>query len=80
MTNNHEPWHYYVGYEDGEEMVIEYYDYIFEALASYHEAINEGPEEFNLVEVEVGRYDLRMLNMEPIEYYLFSDSTRYATA
>ena len=57
MTNNHEPWHYYVGYEDGEEMVIEYYDFIFEALASYHEAINEGPEEFNLVEVEVGICD-----------------------
>ena len=70
---------YYVGYEDGQEMVIEYYDYIFEALASYYEAINEGPEEFNLAEVEVGRCDLRMLNMEPMEYYLFSDSTRHMT-
>ena len=36
-------------------MIIEYYDYIFEALASYYEAINEGPEEFSLVEVEVAR-------------------------
>ena len=61
-------------------MVIEYYDYIFEALASYYEAINEGPEEFNLVEVEVGRCDSRMLNMELMEYYLFSDSTRHITA
>ena len=49
-------------------------------MASYHEATNEGPEEFNLVEVEVGRCDLRMLNMEPMEYYLFSDSARYVTA
>ena len=71
---------YYVGYEDGQEMVIEYYDYIFEALASYYEAINEGPEEFNLVEVEVGRCDSRMLYMELMEYYLFSDSTRHITA
>ena len=71
---------YYVGYEDGQEMVIEYYDYIFEALASYYEAINEGPEEFNLVEVEVGRCDSRMLNMELMEYYLLSDSTRHITA
>ena len=60
-------------------MVIEYYDYIFEALASYCEAINEGPEEFNLVEVEVGRCDSRMLNMEPMEYYLFNDLTRHMT-
>ena len=48
-------------------MGIEYYDVILEALASDHEAINEGPEEFNLVEVEVGRCDLRMLNMEPMD-------------
>ena len=33
-------------------MFIEHYDLILEALASYYEAINEGPEEFNLVEVE----------------------------
>ena len=79
MTNKHESWHYYVGYEDGEEMFIEHYDFIFQALASYHEAINEGPEEFNLVEVEVGRCDLRLLNMEPMEYYLFSDKTRHIT-
>ena len=70
---------YYVGYEDGRAMVIEYYDYIFEALASYYEAISEGPEEFNLAEVEVGRCDSRMLNMEPMEYYLFSDSARRIT-
>ena len=70
---------YYVGCEDSEEMGIEYYDNIFEALASYYEAINEGPEEFNLAEAEIGRYDLRMLNMEPMEYYLFSDSTRHVT-
>ena len=79
MTNSHESWHYYVGYEDGEEMVIEYYDYIFEALASYYEAINEGPEEFNWAEVEAGRCDSRMLNMEPMEYYLFNDLTRHMT-
>ena len=70
---------YYVGHEDGEEMFIEHHDFIFEALASYHEAINEGPEEFNLVEVEVGKCDLRMLNMKPMEYYLFSDLTSRMT-
>jgi len=68
---------YYVGYEDGEEMIIECYGFMFEALASCYEAINEVPEEFSLVEVEVGRCDIRMLNMEPMEYYLFADSTRY---
>ena len=78
MTNEQRT--FYVGYEDGEEMYVEHYEHIFEALASYYEAINEGPEEFNLAEVEIGRCDLRMLNMEPMEYYLFSDSTRYVTA
>ena len=34
---------YYVGYEDGEEMFIERNGFMFEALASYYEAMNEGP-------------------------------------
>ena len=33
----------------------ERHDFIFEALASCHAAINEGPEEFNLVEEERDR-------------------------
>ena len=49
MTNTQT---YYVSHEVSEEIFIERYDFIFEELASYYEAINEGPEEFNLVEVE----------------------------
>ena len=52
MTNTET---YHVDYEDGEEIFIECNDFIFKALASYYEAINEGPEEFCLVEVEIDR-------------------------
>ena len=43
---------YRVGHEDSERIFIERYDFIFEALASYHEVINQGPEDLNLVEGE----------------------------
>ena len=36
-------------------MFIERNDFIFEALANHYEALNEGPEEFNLVEEERDR-------------------------
>ena len=64
---------FYVGYEDGEEMYVEYYDHIFEVLASYYEVINEGLEELNLVEVEVGSCVPGGSDrvMEPLSYHLF---------
>jgi len=43
---------YYVSYEVSKEIFIEHYDFTLEGLASYYEQINEGPEEFKLVEVE----------------------------
>ena len=49
MTNTQT---YYVSYEVSKEIFIEHYDFILEGLASYYEQINEGPEEFKLVEVE----------------------------
>ena len=54
-------------------MYVEHYDHIFEALASYYEVINEGPEEFNLVEVEVGSCVPGGSDrvMEPLSYHLF---------
>jgi hypothetical protein len=42
---------YYVSHEVSEEIFIERYDFIFEGIAGFYEAINEGPEELNLVEV-----------------------------
>ena len=57
-------------------MFVEHYCFVFEVLASFHEEVNEGPEEYNLAEVEVGRCYFRMLNMEPMEYYTFSDKAR----
>ena len=77
MTNEQRT--FYVGYEDGEEMYVEHYDHIFEALASYYEVINEGPEEFNLVEVEVGICvpGDGDRDMEPLSYHLFAqDNTK----
>ena len=77
MTNEQRT--FYVGYEDGEEMYVEHYDHIFEALASYYEVINEGPEEFNLVEVEVGSCvpGDGDRDMEPLSCHLFAqDNTK----
>ena len=71
MTNEQRT--FYVGYEDGEEMYVEYYDHILEVLASYYEVINEGLEELNLVEVEVGSCVPGGSDrvMEPLSYHLF---------
>ncbi len=49
MTNTQT---YYVSHEVSKEIFIEHYDFTLEGLASYYEQINEGPEEFKLVEVE----------------------------
>ena len=43
---------YYVSHEVIEEIYIQRHDFIVEGLASCYEQINEGPEEFKLVEVE----------------------------
>ena len=49
MTNTQT---YYLDFEVGEKIFIERHDFIIEGYASYHMAINEGPEEFNPVNVE----------------------------
>ena len=77
MTN--ELWDYYVSYEWIEDGHYDYYDTIFEALAGYYQAINEGPtsglDGSNLIEVEIGKVLFTGENEEPepFETHSFED-------
>jgi|14_taG_2_1085336.scaffolds.fasta_scaffold09535_5 hypothetical protein len=58
MTNASKPIDYYVATEDGNHFVVfEETKLIFEALAAYYQAVNDGPEDI-YIEIEMGFYDL----------------------
>ena len=59
---------FYVGYEDGEHMVIDYFDTIFEALAEFYLAIKEGPT-YGTIEIELG--ECVNDDLEPLETHSF---------
>ena len=64
---------YYVATEDGEHMdVFDNNLSIFEALCSYHQAINEGDEGY-ILEIELGTWDMddEDCEMEPILFHEF---------
>ena len=64
---------YYVATEDGEHMdVFDNNLSIFEALCSYHKAINEGDEGY-ILEIELGTWDMddEDCEMEPILFHEF---------
>ncbi len=64
---------FYVATEDGEHMdMFEMNLSIFEALCSYHQAINEGDEGF-ILELELGSWDSDDEDgeIEPLEQHIF---------
>ena len=69
---------YYVATEDGDHFIVfEETELIFEALAAYYQAVNDGPEGI-YIEIEMGYYnydndeDGDDYEFEPMENHLFS--------
>jgi hypothetical protein len=81
MTDEHKLMDHYVCVDDGTHMaIIDYYEHIFEALCSYYETINVGPDDglsaARWLEVEIGEIFFTGENeeMEPLLSHEFPEA------
>ena len=78
MSDIHELMNYYVSVDDGDHMfIVSNNDHIFEALCSYYQTIDEGPNDgvstSRWLEVEMGE-TLFTGEIEPLLYHEFPET------
>ena len=84
MTDVYKPIDYYVATEDGNHFIVfEETKLIFEALAAYYQAVNDGPEDiyieiemgfYRLISKDEGRYDENDFEHEPLLFHAFPET------
>jgi len=81
MSDIHELMNYYVSVDDGDHMfIVSNNDHIFEALCSYYQTIDEGPNDgvstSRWLEVEMGEtiFTGKYEEIEPLLYHEFPET------